>query len=139
MALFPNQRPHQLYIGGLILSSSVSIFLLYSAISRHAYGGSFYNFVTNNRTSVQIFVQIVSHLLGAAVVLACTSLLNFRTRLSLNRRPASLAEITWWNQIYNLRLNFNLPWRLCVPLVAFYSKQKFIVLDHEAFGAGLHN
>ena len=109
---------------GLIVTTVLSIGLVANNAMGNASIGSFYLFVTSSRALTQLIVQVLSHLLGACMILTLTSLLNFCTRLYLaERRSVSLAMLTWWNQLTNHRLNWELPWSLGLFLVLFYGNK----------------
>ena len=62
---------------------------------------------------------MLSHILGALLVLTIVSLVNFNTRLHLVARTVSLDRPTWWNQLCNQHLSFALPGAYVVSLILF--------------------
>jgi hypothetical protein len=105
---------------GLPLSSLVTALLSYRSATGKSSSGGFYLYVATHRASTQIVVQILSHILGALLVLTIVSLVNFNTRLHLVARTVSLDRLTWWNQLCNQRLSFALPGPYVVSLILFY-------------------
>ena len=108
---------------GIATTTAIAIALTKTNASRQTSTGAFYDFVVNHRASTQLIVQILSHLLGAVLVLTLTSLLNFRTRLYLGyNNSVSLNTLTWWNQLCSHRLNWELPWTFGLGLLLFYGE-----------------
>ena len=105
---------------GLILTSLLTIILSYGSATGKSSSSGFYLYVAAHRASTQIIVQILSHILGALLVLTMVSLINFNTRLHLVARTVSLDRLTWWNQLCNQRLSFALPGAYVVALILFY-------------------
>ncbi len=105
---------------GLLLTSAVGIALIYGNATNQSDSGAFFHYVSENRASSQLVVQILSHLFGAIIILTLTTVLNFRTRILLTEKAISLHSVSWWNQLCNQRLNFGLPWPLSLLLVLFY-------------------
>jgi hypothetical protein len=106
----------------LLLTSILSIILLQCQRTHYTIPGHLYNFVVSNRSSTALIVQILSHILGALFVFALTSLINFRTRLTVARESVSLWRLTWWNLLCNQRLDTNLPFQYAVWLFIFWGE-----------------
>lgn len=109
-----------LVAAGLLISSSLSGVLLWTSITSKTNSGQIYNYVTTHRASTQIVVQILSHVLGAALVLPLTTLINLVTRTTLARKPTCLHQISFYSQLYYQRISFNLPSRFWFMLITFY-------------------
>jgi hypothetical protein len=116
-----------LAVPGLLLATALVIALLLGDIYGHTFPGRFYNFVVANRSSTAFIVQILSHILGALYVFALTSLVNFRTRLTLARRSVSLSRLTWWNLICNRQLDGNLPLRYGILMVLWWGESEMLL------------
>ena len=121
-----------LWIGPLLATSVASVLLLVSNRAPWTNSGSFYSFVTSNRATVQIIVQILSQSLGALHVYALCSLINFRTRLRLVEIPHTLDQLQFWSDVSLQRLNWALPLSLLMVLVAFHA----VILIPGAIWAG---
>lgn len=108
-----------LSVPGLFLTSVVVTLLLWSNRSGWTDTGQFYQLITGNRATSQIFVQILSHCLGALHVHILCALINFATRLRLAEGPAALDVLKLWSALCGVRLDLSLPLRFLVPLAAF--------------------
>ncbi|KAI9717775.1 MAG: hypothetical protein M1812_004504 [Candelaria pacifica] len=106
-------------VPGLFLTTLVTSLLLGFDRSHWSNAGSFYEAVTNNRATTQLFVQIISNCLGALQIRIICSLFNFYTRLRLSQRPVALDLLKFWNSVSGIRLDWSLPTRTFIPLVAF--------------------
>ena len=117
-----------LAVPGLLLATALVIALLLGDTYGHTFSGHFYNFVVANRSSTAFIVQILSHILGALYVFALTSLINFRTRLTLIRKPVSLYRLTWWNLLCNRQLDGNLPLQYGIFLVVWWGESEMLLV-----------
>ena len=106
-------------VPGLILTTVVTSLVLWSDRSNWSNAGWFYQLVTENRATVQIFVQIVSQLLGAIHVYTVCTLINLATRLRLVGKSTELDLLKFWNAVCGLRIDWSLPYRLLVPVGVF--------------------
>ncbi|KAI9744034.1 MAG: hypothetical protein M1835_002827, partial [Candelina submexicana] len=115
------EDPWMKYIAvpGLMVTTSATALLLGFDKSHWTDAGSFYQTVTNNRATSQIFIQIIAHSLGAFQIRILCSLINLYTRLRLNRRPVALDLLKFWNAVCGVRLDWSLSIRSLVPLIAF--------------------
>ena len=117
-----------LSVPGLLLATILVLILLLGDALHHTFPGHFYTFVVTNRSSIAFVIQILSHVLGALYVFTLTSLLNFRTRLTLTRHSVSLSQLTWWNLLCNHCLDANLPLRYGVLLVVWWCKSEIMLV-----------
>ncbi|KAI9703567.1 MAG: hypothetical protein M1836_007337 [Candelina mexicana] len=106
-------------VPGLIVTTSATALLVALDKSDWTDAGSFYQTVTNNRATSQIFIQIIAHSLGALQIRILCSLINLYTRLRLNRRLVALDLLKFWNAVCGVRLDWSLSIRSLVPLIAF--------------------
>ena len=111
----------------LLLTSTLSIILVQYHRTHFTITGHVYNFVVSNRSSVALIVQVLSHILGALFVFALTSLINFRTRITIAHESVSLFRLTWWNSICNQRLDTTLPIKYAVWLFIFWGELDFLI------------
>ena len=109
----------------LISSTAVSVALVIGNAKAISSSGSLYRFSVNHRASVQIIVQVLSHLLGSSLILVVTSLINFGTRLFLSHNAVSIHRLRWWNQLCNRRIVLDLPWKMAITLFLFYGMPCF--------------
>lgn len=108
-----------LTVPGLLLTSIVIILLLWSDRSNWTDTGRFYQLITNNRATSQIFVQVISQCLGAVHVHVLCTLINFATRLRLTKRPTALDQLKFRSALCGVRLDWSLPLRSLLPLMIF--------------------
>ena len=108
-----------LWAATLLSTSVTTILLLASNRAPWTNSGRFYNFVTSERATVQIIVQVLSQSFGALLVYALCSLINFGTRLRLARIPHTLDQIQFWSAISLQRLDWALPLGLMMILILF--------------------
>jgi len=112
----------RLLLAATLLSTSVAtILLLASNRAPWTNSGHIYNFVTSERATVQIIVQILSQSFGTLHVYALCSLINFATRLRLARIPHTLDQLQFWSAISLQRLDWALPHGLMMILILFHA------------------
>lgn len=104
---------------GLLLTTTLSGLLLFTACTNTTFTGTSYNFVTSNRATIQIVIQLISHALGLLHVLVITTAFNVFTRKWHAKQAVSLDCLKWWNSMCNLRLDASLPRHFIMPLVFF--------------------
>lgn len=110
-----------LWAATLLSTSVATILLLASNRAPWTNSGHIYNFVTSERATVQIIVQILSQSFGALHVYALCSLINFATRLRLARIPHTLDQLQFWSAISLQRLDWALPLGLMMILILFHA------------------
>jgi len=109
---------------GLLLTTSVSILLIYADHTNKTFTGSLYNFVISNRATIQIVVQVVSHLLGLVHLFILTAVFNAFTRKWFVRNAVSLDCLKWWNSMCQMKFDTSLPLQFLLPLAVFIGTQR---------------
>ncbi|CZR64429.1 uncharacterized protein PAC_14327 [Phialocephala subalpina] len=77
-------------IPGLLVTSALAIFLIDTSRTNTVFSGSFYTFTIENRATIQIFIQVLSHVLGSIHLFAITAVFNAFTRRLFSKRAISL-------------------------------------------------
>ena len=108
-----------LWVAGLLLSSIVAVLLLVCDYKPWTDSGYFYHFVLGRRASVAIIVQILSTLLSACNIYVLCCLIDFATRLRLEKTPLSLDKLQFRKDLCTRQLDWGLPPILLVQLLAF--------------------
>ncbi|KAJ7768073.1 hypothetical protein DFH07DRAFT_954640 [Mycena maculata] len=107
-------------IPGLVVSTAAAALL---AMQTERDNTALYTFVTNNRTAVQVGIQIIAHALGFIEIFTLTSIVNFSTRLRLSRGSVSLAELRLWQSISSIRMAWSMPLlhlTILIPYIVFH-------------------
>lgn len=89
------------------LPFAISILLLVQ--SNHRYGRSITGFVSDNRATTQIVVQILAHVLGFLQTYSVSACQKFSIRLRLFHKPARLEDVGFWFAISNGHIDTSLP------------------------------
>lgn len=110
---------------GLLLTTVLSILLVYSASRHKTFSGQFLQIIDNHRATTQILVQIISHMLGLIHIFALTKLFNAFTTKYFQQRAVTLDCLKWWNSICHLQFDHSLPWRFLLPLTVLIGKLTF--------------
>lgn len=92
-------------VPGLIVTTLLSSILIYLEVAGTASHGQFFDLVNEHRASIQIIVQLLSHILGLVYILVLTTCLNYATRLQFAKRSVSLDHLQWWSSMCNLRVD----------------------------------
>lgn len=103
----------------LLLTTPASAFLLHCSVNTVRYSGPFFNFIVDNRPSVQFAVQIIANLLSIAQILVLCRLINFAVRRRLVHRGMELDTMRLWIDAMVPRMDWELPWKFCLPLLLF--------------------
>ena len=73
------------------------------------YTGMFYSFVKSNQATMQIMVQVISHILAMLQVSSICAVLNLSTRYRSLHRSTSLQDLCLWIALSTARIDLNLP------------------------------
>ena len=103
----------------LIVTTPVSIWLFYGSLNGVLYSGNFFNFVTDNRPTVQFAVQLLANLLSMLQIIVLCRLINFGVRCYLTRRSMELDQLRAWSDAMVPRVNWDLPFSYGVLLLVF--------------------
>jgi hypothetical protein len=104
-------------VPGLILTSGVSLFLLFS--QHRTYSNGLYQAVSGSRATVQIIVQLLSYALGICQIYTLSTLINFYGRIELSERGTTLSRLSLWKSLSLLYVDWTIPIPLLLPLLAF--------------------
>ncbi len=102
-----SKRVRLLPVFELLLPTVAICILLW--IEDWQYTGTFYSYVKSNQASMQIVVQIVSHLLAMLQVSSTCALLNLSTRFRSLHRSTPLQDLSLWIALSTARIDRNLP------------------------------
>lgn len=70
---------------------------------------SFYSYLKNDQATIQIVVQIVSHVLATLQIASMCTTFNLSTRFLFRLRSISLNELSLWTALSTTRVDPNLP------------------------------
>ena len=70
---------------------------------------SFYSYLKNDQATIQIVVQVVSHVLATLQIASMCDVLNLSTRFRFRLRSTSLNELSLWTALSTIRVDSNLP------------------------------
>lgn len=103
----------------LLLTTPMSIFLLYCSMTDARYSGDFYYFIAQNRPMVQLGVQIIANLLAISQILVLCRLINFALRRWLVNHPLDLDSLKLWVSATGHHMDWGLPWNYWILLLFF--------------------
>lgn len=95
-----------LHVLAILLTTLVTTFLL--SRQTYLYGGAIVDVVKQERASLQILVQVLSHGLALLQIYALRTLFNFASRLYLQRRTISLESLAFWTALSNAQVDWSL-------------------------------
>ncbi|KIW13149.1 hypothetical protein PV08_08336 [Exophiala spinifera] len=104
-------------IPGLLLTSTVAFTLLGLKVNEWRGSERFAEFITNDRTTVAIAIQIVSHVLGLIQVQVLCTVIKSSFTASTASRTFSLNAFQFVHAASIPRVSFSLPWSLSMPLI----------------------
>ena len=80
-----------------------------------------FELVQSDRGTVQVFIQIVSHTLGALSVFSVCTVLNYWSRSALFKRNCSLNSLRLWSALCRSTIGWNLPFVPKIGTIAFWA------------------
>ena len=107
-------------VPGLLVTTVVSMILMFYINNARKPDPSLYYYVTNYRPTVSVIVNLIAHTLAFAHVYVLTSMINFSTRLLLRQYAPSLDRVKWWKAISTGNLDVSLPSRFLLPAAGFF-------------------
>ena len=119
-------------VPGLILTSVVTILLLWTDQHHWTDTGELYRLVNTDRSTVQLAVQVLASCFGAIHAYTLCVLLNFSTRLWLAKQSYSLDLLKFWRAMCSRSLEWSLPTQFLIPLLIF----QLALVAPAAFYAG---
>ncbi|KAL2687844.1 hypothetical protein Neosp_005413 [[Neocosmospora] mangrovei] len=105
----------------LIVTTPVCTALLCLSLNDTLFSGSFLNFVTVNRPSVQFAVQILANMLSVLQVIVICRIINLSVRRRLKTHSMSLDQLRAWKDAMIPRINWDLPFGYIALLALFVS------------------
>jgi hypothetical protein len=117
---------------GLAVPLLTSSILLVSHLNGWVLPARYQIFITQNRATTQIIVQVLASILGFLQFAPICAVINRATRLSLSRRAASLDDLRFWSLLCSRSLGWDLPANKLILLLLFL----FIGLNPAAIWAG---
>jgi hypothetical protein len=114
-------KPWEIYIAAaaLTVTTTVSTLVLAGCTQERTISPEALAFVTRNRATVQLVVQIVSNVLGLLCNTTITVLILYGTRSNLWKRPVKLEVLKLWHDLCMRNLRWSHPWKFLIPLFAF--------------------
>jgi hypothetical protein len=114
-------KPWEIYIAAaaLTVTTTVSTLVLAGCTQERTISPEALAFVTRNRATVQMVVQIVSNILGLLCNTTITVLILYGTRSNLWKRPVKLEVLKLWHDLCMRNLRWSHPWKFLIPLFAF--------------------
>ncbi|KAK0510924.1 hypothetical protein JMJ35_006476 [Cladonia borealis] len=103
----------------LIVTTLVTFLLMASTVNSRTISGGTYNALQRNRASVQIAVQVVSAILGYLQVSVVCCLINYATRLRLDKSSQTLDTVLAWNNLIARSPSWGLRSPYLVPILLF--------------------
>jgi hypothetical protein len=78
-----------------------------------------FRFVTDNRATVQLLIQIISNILGLLCGATVSILISYGTRYNMGQRPVKLEVLRLWHDLCMRNIRWSHPWKFLIPLVIF--------------------
>ncbi|KAL2037397.1 hypothetical protein N7G274_009882 [Stereocaulon virgatum] len=101
-----------------LLLPTITVSILLSNGDR-SYTRIFYHFVKSNQATMQIIVQVISHILAMLQVSSMCAVLNLSTRYRSLHQSTSLQDICLWIALSTARVDLNLPMPRLLIVSAF--------------------
>lgn len=95
----------------ILISDGCAIALLYLHLSGWRGPPDKAKWITQNRSTVGIAVQLISHALGIAMVQTLCAVVNLSTRVVLAGNGISLNTLRLANTICGMRVDWSLGWK----------------------------
>ncbi|KAL9138769.1 MAG: hypothetical protein Q9175_000035 [Cornicularia normoerica] len=91
----------------LLLPTAAILYLLWNG--DREFTESFYRYLKTDQATIQIVVQVVSHVLAMLQVSCLCATLNLSTRFRFLRRSASLHDLKFWTALSTTQVDLSLP------------------------------
>lgn len=111
-------RDNSVFIG-LVLVTVLSAVQVASSVHGVVLPVPYQNFVTQNRATTQIVVQVLSAIFGFAQFAPICVIINRATRLRIAKRQASLDDLRFWSLLVSRGLGWDLPLKRLLILLVF--------------------
>jgi hypothetical protein len=114
-------KPWDIYVAAAALTTttSVSLIVLIGNAREHTLSTDALRFVTENRATVQLLIQILSNILGLLCGATISILISYGTRYNLWQRPVKLEVLRLWHDLCMRNIRWSHPWKFLIPLVIF--------------------
>ena len=103
----------------LTVTTAISTLVLIGCAQERTLSPDALQFVTRNRATVQLVIQILSNILGLLCSTTVSVLISYGTRFNLGQRPVKLEVLTLWHDLCMRNLRWSHPWKFLGPLFAF--------------------
>ncbi|KAF2728675.1 hypothetical protein EJ04DRAFT_569299 [Polyplosphaeria fusca] len=116
-------RPIAAYFAllGLVVSTIFSLLALVANVRGWHSSEQFAVTVTNERATIAIIIQVISHSLGLLQICALCAIVSLSFQQHASSSPFSLNALRLMNSAFSLRFDWNLPWYFLLPLGLFIS------------------
>jgi hypothetical protein len=114
-------KPWDIYVAtaALATTTSVSLLVLIGNAREHTLSTDAFKFVTENRATVQLLIQVLSNILGLLCGATVSVLISYGTRYNLWQRPVKLEVLRLWHDLCMRNIRWSHPWKFLMPLVIF--------------------
>ena len=114
-------KPWDIYIAAaaLTVTTTVSTLVLVGCAQERTLSTDVLQFVTRNRATVQLVIQILSNILGLLCSTTISVLISYGTRSNLWQRHVKLEILTLWHDLCMRNLRWSHPLKFLIPLFAF--------------------
>lgn len=103
----------------LILPTVMSALLLAANFQGWEVSGGLYTFITQDRATAQLIVQVMANALKLSEVWIICRLVNYATRIRLNNSSTTLDTVGLWAALSTPTMDWRLPPRMALLLLAF--------------------
>jgi hypothetical protein len=124
-------RKYELFIG-LSTTTLIGSLLLASHIGGSVLPARYQVFITQDRATTQIIVQVLASILGFLQFAPICAVINRATRLRLSHKTTSLDDLRFWSLLCSRSLGWDLPSKKLILLLLFL----FIGLNPATIWAG---
>jgi hypothetical protein len=114
-------KPWDIYVAAAALATTtiVSLLILIGNARKYTLSTDALRFVTENRATVQLLIQILSNILGLTCGAIVSILISYGTRYNLGQRPVKLEVLRLWHDLCMRNIRWSHPWKFLIPLVIF--------------------
>ena len=106
-------------VAPLTITTIVSLLVLIGNARQYTLSTDALRFVTENRATVQLLVQILSNILGLLCSATVSILISYGTRYNLWQRPVKLEVLRLWHDLCTRNMRWSHPWKFLIPLAIF--------------------
>lgn len=114
-----NLTRYHAFLFPLFFTTALSLYLLIGNARNWVLSGKVVGIAQAHRATIQLIIQVISHILGWAQILVICRLINLELRLKFNHAPLTLNALQMWSDLTVPRLNLGLPFKYFVLLLGF--------------------